>query len=264
VEVKPVDGGPMLLDRLAEIKKKIENELSVVLSDGDFADGREEIEHIFLHEACHAAVSHRVPWIHTLDEREHTALDELMARFLEVMIGKGSGMFVHSTEEFLEELQRYPVDITQEEFDHLMSIWEDFFWLQKDLAGMAAYTLAYLRYGEVIYHILPRADWEKAQGKTFYAPPNMAAEGFIHFSEARQVIRVANAYYTGETDMWLLCISVGKLEPEIRYEGPSEEGEKFPHVYGPLNLDAVVGLSQLEKDEQGRFVFPGEFQALKR
>lgn len=244
----------MLLDELAEIKKLVERELSVVLTDEDFADGWEEIKHIYLHETCHAAVSHCVPWIHKLDEREHTALDELMARFLEVKVGESAGMFVHSTGEFLDELQRYPVEIAQEEFEHLMDVWEGYFWQEKDLAGMATYTLAYLRYGEVIYHILPRPDWEKAQENGLYVPPNMVKEGFIHCSEVQQVIRVANAYYGGEADLWLLCINVEKVEPEIRYEG-TPDGEKFPHIYGPLNLNAVAAVSPLEKDEKGSFIF---------
>ena len=253
----------MLLDRLTEIKKLVEKELSVVLTDEDFAGGREEIEHIFLHEACHAAISHCVPWMHTLDGKEHTALDELLARFLEVKIGESLGILVHSTEEFIKELQRYLVEITQEEFEHFLGVWEVCFWQEKDLAGMAAYALAYLRYGKVIYHILPRTDWEKAQENGIYTPANIAAEGFIHCSEVQQVIRVANAYYSAEPDMWLLCIHVKKVEPEIRYEGPLEDGEKFPHIYGPLDLDAVVAASPLEKDEKGKFLFPGELQVLE-
>lgn len=254
----------MLLDKLAEIKRLIEDDLTIALNDDDFADGWEEIEHIYFHEACHAAVSHCVPWIHALDAGEHTAVDELMARFLEVVIGKDAGMFIHSTEEFLEELQRYPVAITREEFEHLMGVWEGFFWPEKDLAGMATYTLTFLLHGDVIYHILPGVDWEKARKAGSYTPASIAGEGFIHCSKVDQVIRVANSYYREEAGLVLLCIAVENVEPEIRYESPFEGGEQFPHIYGMLNLDAVVAVSPLEKDKGGEFVLPKGLMAVSK
>jgi len=50
-----------LLDDLINIVQEIESSLSVHLTDEDFKDGRDEIVHVFLHEACHAVVSNRLP-----------------------------------------------------------------------------------------------------------------------------------------------------------------------------------------------------------
>jgi hypothetical protein len=94
-----------LLKTLNNINTMIEATLVIELTDEDFADGREEIEHIYFHEACHAAISHCVPWIHTLDEEEHTAVDEIMARFLELEIGQSFGMPVHTSQEHVDELR---------------------------------------------------------------------------------------------------------------------------------------------------------------
>ena len=90
----------------------------------------------------------------------------------------------------------------------------------------------------------------------------MAEEGFIHCSTVSQVIRVATAYYGGEKDMWLVWIAVEKLAPELRYESPSADGEKFPHLYGTLNLDAVTAAAPLERDVDGKFTFPKELRVI--
>ena len=152
-----------LLDELSKITQTIEGELGIDLSDPDFEDGRDEVLHIFLHEACHAAVANCAPWVHDLEEQEHTAVDELMARFLEVKFGKALGLFVHSNAEFIEELSYYPVEIELTTLEHLIDIWDEVFWPRKDLSGMAEYTLNVLRHQELIYHILPASDWKKAQ-----------------------------------------------------------------------------------------------------
>jgi len=245
-----------LLKDLSKIKTAVEHALGIGLTDEDFADGREEIEHIFLHEACHAAIAHCVPWIHALEESEHTAVDELMARYLEKEIAESGGLFVHSAKEFVRELQRYPVDITMEDYRHLSTAWEEYFWLRQDLAGMAAYILTFLRHGQVIYHILPKADWEEAESAGVYKPASLAKEGFIHCSAVHQVIPVANDYYEGKADLCVLCIASKKIIAEMRYEGPTGEKCRFPHIFGELNLDAVVAVFNLVKDEDGKFLLP--------
>ena len=134
-----------LLDDLAAIIRQIESALGLRLTDQDFADGREEVLHVFLHESCHAAVSHAAPWIHDLDDRDHTALDELPVRLLEEEIGRALGLFVHTPEEQVRELARYPVMMTVEQYGHLRRRWREAYWPAQDIEGMATYTLAYLR-----------------------------------------------------------------------------------------------------------------------
>jgi len=251
-----------LIENLAAIRTQLEGALGIELTDEDFADGREEIVHIYLHEACHAAVSHVAPWICELEEAEHTAVDELMARFLEKEIGRSLGLFVHSTDEFIQELQRYPVDVSRKDYEYLNTFWEKYFWLHRDLPGMATFVLTFLRFGEVVYHLLPKADWEGAQDAGVYQPVNFASDGFIHCSKVDQVIKVANAYYSGESDLYLLTIAVDKVNAEIRYEDLLGEGEKFPHICSPLELKAVVAVSALEEDEQGQFILPTGLSAV--
>jgi len=117
----------------------------------------------------------------------------------------------------------------------------------------------------MIFHIASAADWEKAQREGSYRPESLAGEGFIHCSTAGQALRVANAFFRGRTGLLLLAIDEGRLRPALRWEGPAPPkpgamehgaGEKFPHLYGPLNVDAVVSAAPLACAEDGSFVWP--------
>jgi prolyl oligopeptidase len=107
----------------------------------------------------------------------------------------------------------------------------------------------------VIVHITPRAEWQRAQGEGAYRADTLASEGFIHCSEPHQVVRTADRYYRGRDGLVLLLIDEARLVPEIKRE-PSPEGELFPHVYGPLGLDAVVGVLDFPAGADGSFALP--------
>jgi uncharacterized protein (DUF952 family) len=103
----------------------------------------------------------------------------------------------------------------------------------------------------MIVHICERAAWEQAKLSGEYRPASLAAEGFIHASQAGQVLGVANRYYAGQRDLLLLWIDPQRLRPELRYE-PSD-GDLFPHIYGALNLEAVLAVSAFPPDDDGVF-----------
>jgi uncharacterized protein (DUF952 family) len=67
----------------------------------------------------------------------------------------------------------------------------------------------------------------------------LQTEGFIHLSEQDQVQWVGNHFYQGQSGLLLLEIESECLTSELRYDEVSREGT-FPHLYGPLNLEAVV------------------------
>jgi glutathione S-transferase len=109
-----------------------------------------------------------------------------------------------------------------------------------------------------IYHIATRADWEKALRDGAYATSTrgvtLAEQGYIHASGARQVAGVANAFYSGiGEDLVLLVIDPGRVRPEIRYEEVPGADAPFPHIYGPLNPDAVTEVLPFAPGEDGRF-----------
>ena len=112
-----------------------------------------------------------------------------------------------------------------------------------------------------IHHIATAADWERARRDGQYTTSTrgrtLAEEGFIHASTAAQVTRVANAFYQGEPGL-LLVIDPGLVGAEIRYEAVPGQAQPYPHIYGPLNIDAVVGARPFGPGPDGEFAFGGE------
>ncbi len=108
---------------------------------------------------------------------------------------------------------------------------------------------------EPILHITTRETWEAAQRRGVYHGDTLATEGFIHCSTPQQTARVANARFRGVTGLVLLCIDPSLVGPEVRYE-ESEPGQRFPHIYGPLNTGAVVNVVAFEPGPKGEFIIP--------
>lgn len=110
---------------------------------------------------------------------------------------------------------------------------------------------------ERIYHITKRELWEAAQPSGEYRAPDLESEGFIHASTAEQVVDVANNRFRARTGLVLLEIEASRVTPEIRFE-EAENTRKYPHIYGPLNLDAVVRAMDFPPGPDGRFQLPSE------
>lgn len=110
-----------------------------------------------------------------------------------------------------------------------------------------------------ILHITSRAGWVASQPSGSYTPESFEREGFIHCSKQGQVLRVANKFYGGQHGLVLLVIDPARLGPELRWEpGTDASDELFPHLYGPLNLEAVTQVLEFEPDAQGHFTrLPG-------
>jgi uncharacterized protein (DUF952 family) len=108
----------------------------------------------------------------------------------------------------------------------------------------------------MILHIVSESDWAQAQSQSAYVPDSLRHEGFIHFSLPEQVIGTANRFYTGQTDLVLLIVDPASLRHELRLELPLEAPEsdmRFPHLYGALNLDAVVRVVAFPPDADGHW-----------
>jgi uncharacterized protein (DUF952 family) len=113
-----------------------------------------------------------------------------------------------------------------------------------------------------IYHIATAADWARSVRDGQYTMSTrgltLAEQGFIHASTAAQVALVANAFYQGEPDLLLLVIDPGLVSPQVRYEHVPGQASPYPHIYGPLNLDAVVETRPFAPAPDGQFSFDGE------
>ena len=116
----------------------------------------------------------------------------------------------------------------------------------------------------MIYHITSRKAWSDASQRGEYRTESLETEGFIHCSTREQVLPVAEKFYQGQGTLLLLLIDPSRLHSELRWEPPSggnpppgvPEGEMFPHVYGPINLDAVIKVFDLEANPDGGYSLP--------
>jgi uncharacterized protein (DUF952 family) len=110
----------------------------------------------------------------------------------------------------------------------------------------------------MIVHIARGQEWADAQEAGEYKPAEFEADTFIHCSAPEDVKAVADEHFSGQEDLVLLWIDPPKVKAGVLYErAPGMEvGDLFPHIYGPLNLDAVVGVRKLKPWEPGGFVLP--------
>jgi glutathione S-transferase len=95
-----------------------------------------------------------------------------------------------------------------------------------------------------IYHVSTLADWQRAKIVGTYTTSTYGASledvGFIHAARAEQVTGVvAERYADVDEPILLLEIETGLLDVPWR-EDPVD-GDTFPHIYGPLDIRAVVG-----------------------
>lgn len=114
-----------------------------------------------------------------------------------------------------------------------------------------------------ILHITTRKAWIDATRLGQYSAASLQSEGFIHASTVSQLVPVATKFYKDQSGLVLLEIDPKRLTSEVKWEKPAggpppgvPEDDAFPHIYGPINLDAVVQVLDLETGPNGEFSVP--------
>lgn len=143
----------------------------------------------------------------------------------------------------------------------------------------------------MILHLTPRADWDAAPADQPYRPSSLDAEGFVHATQGDALLlHVANRFYKDQPGEFIVLeIDESKLTSEVRWEpaaqpsgpvealpaSPSEvlppeaqaefgelaggfasepaQAQRFPHIYGPINREAIVGLRRMVRAADGTF-----------
>ena len=115
----------------------------------------------------------------------------------------------------------------------------------------------------VVLHLMPRETWQRLVPGEPITNPSLETEGFIHCTDERDVLlQVANAFYRSVPgDFVVLHVAVADLTSACIWEAPAHingSGESFaasfPHIYGPIDREAVVGLDAVLRDADGAFV----------
>jgi uncharacterized protein (DUF952 family) len=114
----------------------------------------------------------------------------------------------------------------------------------------------------IVLHLMPVAAWRSWMAGGSYEPASLAGEGFVHCTAGDELmLDVANRFYAGADDVVAVSLQTDRLTGEVRWEAPAHpdgararaDEPRFPHVYGPLDRDAVVGARRLVQDAGGRF-----------
>ena len=96
---------------------------------------------------------------------------------------------------------------------------------------------------EPIFHITTLEQWNHARLAGSYQADSLVTEGFIHCSTAAQLATTGRRHFAGRADLLVLEIDPDRLRWELRWE--ESDGDRFPHLYGPLALDAVISVQTL-------------------
>ena len=107
----------------------------------------------------------------------------------------------------------------------------------------------------LLLHITTRAQWDRARFAGVYRGDTLDSEGFIHCSTPEQVAAVATARFRGRDDLVLLCIDSSRVQAPVQFD-TIPTGERFPHIYGPLNADAVTRTVPFPPGDDGSFELP--------
>ena len=127
-------------------------------------------------------------------------------------------------------------------------------------AGAVSASVPAMISDTVIHHMCREEEWAAAKLSGSYPGSSQdAADGFIHFSTASQIVESAARHRAGQTDLVLLSVPARLLGDALKWE-PSRGGELFPHLYGPLLVDAVTAADPLPLGPDGRHVFPPTIQ----
>ena len=92
---------------------------------------------------------------------------------------------------------------------------------------------------DYIYRIFTLTEWNNADKTQPLSSASLATEGFIHLCTQSQISGVLSRYYAQESSVIITTIDTNKLLSPLRYE-ISTGGEAFPHLYGLLNVDAII------------------------
>ncbi|MCL6510662.1 MAG: DUF952 domain-containing protein [Anaerolineae bacterium] len=126
----------------------------------------------------------------------------------------------------------------------------------------------------MILHLVARADWEAAPTDQPYRAPSLSSEGFIHATQGDALmLQVANALYKDRPGEFIVLeIDEARLTSAVKWEAPAATPTDaippeasvsdvvppaallFPHIYGPINRDAIVGVRLVMRDADGAFI----------
>lgn len=103
-----------------------------------------------------------------------------------------------------------------------------------------------------IYLLSSEEEYSHALNQGILVRASIKSEGFIHASPKNQLTRVANKYYKDTVQPLILVVDKSKIKVEVKWEPAA--GSLYPHIYGPLNVDAIIEKQEISLNENGDFL----------
>jgi uncharacterized protein (DUF952 family) len=107
------------------------------------------------------------------------------------------------------------------------------------------------------FHGTPKEYYERLDPNQPYIPREFEQDGFIHCTDGREAVSIIlTIIYRKEPGEWLvLYIDKDKVTAPIKVEDPAGI---YPHIYGPLNREAIVAVAEIGRSPEGVFLLPPE------
>ncbi|HEY1066168.1 MAG TPA: DUF952 domain-containing protein, partial [Pirellulales bacterium] len=102
-----------------------------------------------------------------------------------------------------------------------------------------------------IYMLMSTADFKTASSAGVWGPPSLATEKFVHASPANQLTRVANKHYKQFDEVVVVVLNPERIKADVEWEPAT--GGLYPHIFGPVDMDATVRTKYFKKDAGGLY-----------
>jgi uncharacterized protein (DUF952 family) len=107
-----------------------------------------------------------------------------------------------------------------------------------------------------IYKVVTRSEWEQARARGRYdGSADDHRDGFIHLSTREQLAGTLERHFRGLHELVLLRVDPDRVATTLKWE-PARSGSLFPHIYGPLSLEAVVSVTPIDTGTDGQHIIP--------
>ena len=111
----------------------------------------------------------------------------------------------------------------------------------------------------LIFNIASKSEWDQKCKNVNYDTSSLQKDGFIHCCTFEQLLHVDNNNLKDiKEDLVVLCIDDECLKSELKWEKNKKNGITFPHLYGPINTNAVIDVIDFNKNEDGEFFISSE------
>lgn len=107
----------------------------------------------------------------------------------------------------------------------------------------------------ITYHMVPKTYYESQNLNTDYLPKEFPHDGFIHCTDGEFMVSgiAYNIFKNLNDELLVLFIDKDKVKSKVQYD---DQGQLYPHIYGPLNRDAIVKTTKMVRDQKGDWIFP--------